>query len=233
MIIIKNVTIQLQKKNIVSNLSCSIEPGRITTFMGGSGAGKTTLLRSIIGLLIADKGTIIVNGHDLNDLSMKVRSEEIGYVFQDFNLFDNMTVLENCIDPQLLHDVTYQEAYDRAVGLLKELDMYSFLERYPSQLSGGQKQRIAIVRALCLRPKVLLLDEPTASLDPLNTEVLVVILKKLAKQGLTIALSSQDMGFVSKVFDRIYYLANGFLVEECDTKSDLNACPLIKKFLEH
>ncbi len=231
MAIVRNLTVLLNNRVILKGVSCSLSQGRITTFIGPSGAGKTTLLKSLVGLIPLTDGSISVNDKQITNLSGKQRSEEIGYVFQDFNLFAHMTVLQNCIDPLLVHGMSKQDAGQRAYACLEQLEMLPFIDRYPAELSGGQQQRVAIARALCLQPRVLLLDEPTASLDPLNTDILVMILKKLAAQGLTIGLSSQDMTFVRKVFDRVYYLQAGGIVEFCDGKEKLVNCPLISQFM--
>ena len=185
MVSIDKLIVKLQKQIVLKSVSCTLLPGRITTFIGKSGAGKTTLLKSLIGLFSSSEGTIAINGKQITSLSSKQRSEEIGYVFQDFNLFANLSVLQNCIDPMIVHGMAYDKAMQRALEILEQLEMQSFIDKYPKELSGGQQQRIAIARALCLNPRVLLLDEPTASLDPYNTDILVGILKKLAAQGLT------------------------------------------------
>jgi polar amino acid transport system ATP-binding protein len=164
-------------------------------------------------------------------LSSSQRAEEIGYVFQDFNLFTHLSVLQNCIDPLLIRGMTNEHAQQRAHEVLRQFGMQDFVGAYPSQLSGGQKQRVAIARALCLQPKILLLDEPTASLDPINTDILVDILQKLAGQGLTIGVSSQDMSFVRKILDRIYYVQAGEIVEFCDEMNKLKSFPLITSFI--
>jgi len=231
MLVVNNLTIKLKNEIILKSISCSLLPGRITTLIGQSGAGKTSLLKSFIGLMPITDGTITINDKKINSLSSKQRSEEIGYVFQEFNLFANLTVLQNCIDPLIVHGLNKSQAEERALKILEELEMQNFANKYPSELSGGQQQRIAIARALCLKPKVLLLDEPTASLDPLNTTILVNILKKLAAQGLTICLSSQDMSFVKQIFDRIYYIKSGEIAEFCDSNQQISSCPLISKFI--
>lgn len=231
MIIINNLTVKQQEKIILKSVSCTLLPSRITTFIGKSGAGKTTILKSLVGLNSITDGSIVLNDKQLITLSSQQRAEEIGYVFQDFNLFGHLTVLQNCIDPLLVHAVTPMSAQKKAYDVLKLLDMQNFMNVYPHNLSGGQKQRVAIARALCLQPKILLLDEPTASLDPINTDMLVTILQKLAAQGLTIGLSSQDMSFVRKVFDRIYYIQDGEIVEFCEEINNLHKNSLIMSFL--
>jgi ABC-type polar amino acid transport system ATPase subunit len=202
MVTVKNLIIQIKDQTIVDDISATLTPGHITSFIGKSGAGKTTLLKSIAGLMPITRGTIVIDNQKLLILTSRQRAEKVGYVFQDFNLFPHLTVRENCIDPLLMHGKPYAQAEQRALSVLLKLNMDGYAEKYPYELSGGQQQRVAIARALCLQPMVLLLDEPTASLDPLNTDILVTILKSLAAQGLTIGLSSQDMNFVRKVFDR-------------------------------
>lgn len=231
MVIVNNVSVIINNKKILQSVSCSLLAGRITLLIGKSGSGKTTLLKSLINLMPASQGSITIDGKQLKNMSSKERSETIGYVFQDFNLFPHLTVLENCIDPLLVHNYSLNEAKKIAREILQELDMISFIDKYALELSGGQQQRVAIVRALCLKPKVLLLDEPTASLDPFNTEILIGILKRLAAQGLTIGLSSQDMNFINKIFDRVYYIENGVITELCNGKENLGQNPIIKKFL--
>ncbi|MFA6066368.1 MAG: ATP-binding cassette domain-containing protein [Candidatus Babeliaceae bacterium] len=240
MVIVNNLTVQVKKNTLLNNVSCTLVPGRITSFIGKSGAGKTTLLKSLVGLMPITQGQIIINDKQLSGLTHRQRSEEIGYVFQDFNLFPHMTVIENCIDPLLVHDMPlhqivhgtyYFQARQQALFILQRLEMQDFVDKYPSELSGGQQQRVAIARALCLNPRILLLDEPTASLDPFNTDILVAILLSLAKNGLTIGLSSQDMGFVRKVFDRVYYLESGRIIEFCDGLDQLPQHPAIQAFV--
>lgn len=231
MVVVNNLVVQLHNKTVLCGISCTLECGRITLLIGKSGAGKTTLLKSLVGLIPLQHGLITMDGKQVFELSYSQRAQEIGYVFQDFNLFPHMTVLQNCIDPLLVQGVAYSTAKQRAEQVLEKLEMGGYNEKYPTELSGGQQQRVAIARALCLNPRILLLDEPTASLDPINTDILVTILKRLALQGLTIALSSQDMSFVRKVFDRVYYLASGNIVEQCEEISMIATAPLIAQFL--
>lgn len=231
MVIVNGLCVSVHDKNILKALSCSLLPGRITLFIGKSGAGKTTLLKTLVGLNTFAKGTITVDDNQIALLSRKQRAQTIGFVFQEFNLFPHLTAVQNCIDPLIVNGMNYDNAYRRALECLQDLEMIDFSNAYPSELSGGQQQRVAIARALCLNPKILLLDEPTASLDPLNSNILAKILKKLAGQGLTIGLSSQDMSFVRTVFDRIYYMHDGTVVEYCDDQNRMDLCPLIATFL--
>jgi ABC-type polar amino acid transport system ATPase subunit len=231
MVSVNNVTVHSGNQTILNDVSLSFVPGTITTIIGDSGAGKTTLLKSIVGLMPISTGTIMINGKSLQEFLPRQRAEAIGCVFQDFNLFPHLTVLENCIDPLQVHGIAYHDACARAIAVLQELGMAAYLGRYPSQLSGGQQQRVAIARALCLNPRVLLLDEPTASLDPFNTDLLVGILKTLAQRGLTIVVSSQDMDFVRKIIDRAYFMQSGTVAESCENAAQRDQCPIIKKWI--
>jgi len=199
--------------------------------MGKSGAGKTTLLRSIIQDGSAISGKILINNVAVDTLSQQQRAAKVGYVFQQFNLFINLTVIENCMDPLIIRGIASVDARARAEKYLSMLDMMQYADVYPAMLSGGQQQRVAIARALCLEPSVLLLDEPTASLDPINTGLLVAILKTLAAQGFTIGVASQDMDFVRAIFDRVYYLEAGKIIEFCDDVEQQRECPAMRQFL--
>jgi len=231
MVIVNDLTVIVQDKKLLNTIFCSLLPGRITLFIGKSGAGKTTLLKTLAGLMPIGKGEVTLDGKQITALSCKQRSELVGYVFQEFNLFPHLTVIQNCIDPLEVHGMSYDQAMTRAREVLEQLEMQNFVNAYPAELSGGQQQRVAIARALCLNPKILLLDEPTASLDPMNTDLLVKILKKFAAQGLTVGLSSQDMSFVRKLFDRVYYMENGHIVEYCDDSEKLSESEQISHFL--
>ncbi|MGE0010199.1 MAG: amino acid ABC transporter ATP-binding protein [Candidatus Babeliales bacterium] len=232
MVIANNITLLINNQTILSEASCALEPGRITACIGKSGAGKTTLLKALAGLITTTRGSITINNKQLSSLSAKERSQQIGFVFQDFNLFPHLTALQNCSDPLFVQGVATPEAEKRAHDTLQQLGMQEYAQKYPQELSGGQQQRVAIARALCLNPRVLLLDEPTASLDPENTTILVSILQNLATQGIAIGLSSQDTSFIRQVIDRVYYLERGKITEYCASKETLNICSKITQFIE-
>jgi ABC-type polar amino acid transport system ATPase subunit len=228
----KNVSVSDNSNTpILNNVSFDISSGRIATFIGKSGAGKTTLLKCIATIIERYSGNILVDGIELLKLSKEKISSYVGFVFQDFNLFPTMTALENCIDPLLIRDVSRKDAEQKAYAVLAMLSMDAFAGKYPQQLSGGQKQRIAIARALCLEPKVMIFDEPTASLDPENTQALLIIIKNLAQQGMTIILSSQDMPFVNKLADLIYLIEDGAIIEHFDKQCNNSVSEKIRKFL--
>jgi ABC-type polar amino acid transport system ATPase subunit len=232
-VIVENLSVVIKSQMLLNSIHCSLEAGHITLFMGKSGAGKTTLLKTIAGLIDNTSGIILINGVRSDKLNCLRKTEMVGYVFQDFNLFPHYTVLENCLGPLSVHGISAENGYACATKLLEHFGMMALRDKYPAELSGGQQQRVAIARALCLQPHILLLDEPTASLDPENTKILVSILRDLAKHGLTIGVSSQDMDFVRQIFDRVYYMEDGAIKEFCDNRgASLKACPFINQFLE-
>ncbi len=234
----KKITCKYKEKNksttVLDSISFSLEEGRITTFMGRSGAGKTTLLRCIANLHKNYEGVIAYRDQDLKQLTALERATTLGFVFQQFQLFPHLTVLQNCT--YALKEVLQMkdEAEEIASQTLDLLGMASYKHSFPSQLSGGQQQRVAIARALVLRPKILLLDEPTSALDPESKKSLEALLLDLRAQGITLAISSHDMPFIRKVIDRIYYLEEGSLVEEWDAKEEGSGGKgKIEQFLDH
>jgi polar amino acid transport system ATP-binding protein len=231
MLKITNLSVSIGVQEVLKNISCTLLSGRITLFIGKSGAGKTTLLRSLAGLIKPTSGAIQVNEIAIETLNAQTRAQTIGFVFQDFNLFSHMTVLQNCIDPLLIQGIAQADAIKRATEILAQLGMTNKINAFPKELSGGQQQRVAIARALCLSPSVLLLDEPTASLDPENSTILGEILRKLAQEGLTIMLSTQDMNFARAIGERIIFMEDGKIVEECDQAAGCSDCLKIKSFI--
>lgn len=231
MVEIRNIAVTLQAEEILKDITCTLQPGKISAFIGPSGAGKTTLIKAIAGLIPISKGTILVDNQNLATATNTQRAEMIGYVFQNFNLWPHLTVEQNCTDPLIVHGASYDQARNIALDTLAQFNMKEFAQRSINTLSGGQQQRVALARALCLKPKVLLLDEPSASLDPINTANLISILKDLARQGYTIGLTSQDMAFIRQGADILYYLEDGHIKEVCNDQAELNTCPFISRFL--
>jgi ABC-type polar amino acid transport system ATPase subunit len=238
MLIGNNITVTIDNNNetqtLLNRVSVTLLPGRITCFLGSSGAGKTTLFNTLAQLQDYD-GEVAIGNQNLASLSAQTKSELIGIVFQQFNLFAHMNVLENCISALIhIRNMPRDHAVRKALTMLQQLGIQELVQRVPSQLSGGQQQRVAIARALCLSPQVLLLDEPTSSLDPQNRYAVVDLLKKLAATGLAIGVSSHDTAFISNVLDRAYLLDEGKIAEYYDSETHFlkQDCPIIDTFLQ-
>jgi ABC-type polar amino acid transport system ATPase subunit len=206
---------------ILNNVSFDVPKGRITTFIGQSGAGKTSILKCIANLTKHYTGDVTCDGVSIKTLNNALQAKQIGLVFQSFNLFPNMTVLENCMHPlSAITKISQQKARLIALEKLEMVDLNAHQNKYPSQLSGGQQQRTAIARALCLQPQLLMFDEPTSALDPHNTQLLLQILKNLKSKGFTIALSSHDMTLINQLMDQVYLLEHGSVIESYDANVD-------------
>ncbi|MGN1081688.1 MAG: amino acid ABC transporter ATP-binding protein [Acutalibacteraceae bacterium] len=201
----------------LDGIDCEVHQGEVLVIIGPSGSGKSTLLRSLNLLEIPTGGTIFFDGADITDpkVNINIHRMKMGMVFQHFNLFPNMTVLKNMtIAPIKLLHKTKAEAEQKATELLERVGLADRAEAYPSQLSGGQKQRVAIVRALCMEPEVLLFDEPTSALDPEMVGEVLDVMKKLAKEGMTMVVVTHEMGFAKEVADRVIFMSDGVIVEE-------------------
>lgn len=233
MITVKNLSLQLQGKPILNNVNVAITKGRITIFIGASGAGKTSLIKSVAQVYKHYVGDILLYGQDAKQLSAQQRAQAMGVVFQHGYLFPHLTVLNNCVQPQVINGIAADVAHEHAFKQLEQLHIAHLASAYPGHLSGGQQQRVAIARALCLQPAVLLLDEPSSALDPHNTKLLATLLKNLNEAGVTIALCSHDVLLVKELLDRVYLLENGAVVEEADFHAQLPIGKQITAFLAH
>ncbi len=237
MILLKQITLKHigRASPALNNITCHLPQGEITAFIGKSGAGKTTLLKCMANLYINYEGNITCNQHNIKNLSHKERASTVGFVLQQFHLFPHLSVLENCkLALTETVGMSEKEATEKARTALESLGMESFLDSFPVRLSGGQQQRVAIARALVLSPKILLLDEPTSSLDPETKLNLMSLLLELNKKGITIGFSSHDMPFIQKISNRIYFLENGTITESWDKKTDdISTKPNIQNFLSH
>ncbi|HJF54517.1 MAG TPA: amino acid ABC transporter ATP-binding protein [Limosilactobacillus coleohominis] len=202
MLKVTNLKKSFDGRQILDDVNFTVEDGNILTIVGPSGAGKTTLLRCITGLEAADSGTFTIDGKEFNPQDLTSADNVMGVVFQDFNLFPHLSVLENLtLAPTLVLKQERKTAETKARELLKQLGLKGKEQLYPYQLSGGQKQRVAIARALAMQPKILCYDEPTSALDPnLRDEVANLILS-LKAQGVTQLVVTHDMEFAKKIAD--------------------------------
>ena len=194
-----------------------IHKGEVVAIIGPSGSGKSTLLRSLNLLEQPTSGAIYFDGVDLADKSVDINlhRQKMGMVFQHFNLFPHKTVLQNItMAPVTLKKKTAAEAEAQAKSLLERIGLADKANEYPNMLSGGQKQRIAIVRALAMDPEVMLFDEPTSALDPEMVGEVLDLMRDLAKEGMTMAVVTHEMGFAREVADRVVFMADGKILEE-------------------
>ena len=198
----------------LKNINLSIEKGEKLVVCGPSGSGKSTLIRCINGLEQFDSGTLTVVGEPLTPQHLSVISGQVGMVFQHFNLFPHMTVLENLtLAPIKVLKLTKKEAEQRALHFLDRVQIAHQADKYPSQLSGGQQQRVAIARSLCMKPDILLFDEPTSALDPEMISEVLDVMKSLADEGITMVCVTHEMGFARQVADRVVFMDEGEILE--------------------
>ncbi len=214
---VKNLKKSFGKLEVLKDISIDIDEGEVVVLLGPSGSGKSTFLRCLNQLETATAGTILVDGQDVTDKHTDINKvrEDIGMVFQHFNLFPHKTVLENImLAPVELKKMTKEQAKETGMGLLKRVGMDAKADVYPSQISGGQKQRVAIARALAMNPDIMLFDEPTSALDPEMVGEVLAVMKKLAADGMTMVVVTHEIGFAREVADRIVFMDAGYIVEQ-------------------
>ncbi len=202
---------------VLRDISLSVKRGEVISVIGSSGSGKSTMLRCINLLETPSGGSILFEGKDIESPDVKLTSyrSKVVMVFQQFNLFNNMTALENCVKPQtVVLKRTRAEAEKIAREYIEKVGMGAYINAKPAQLSGGQKQRIAIARALSMNPDVILFDEPTSALDPEMVGEVLEVMKDLAKSGYTMIVVTHEMGFAREVSDRVIFMDGGYIVEE-------------------
>ena len=202
---------------VLKGIDAEIHKGDVVVIIGASGSGKSTFLRCLNRLEEPTDGKIIFEGTDITDpkVNINLHRQKVGMVFQQFNLFPHMTVLKNLtLGPIKLLKQSKAEAEANAMKLLERVGLADRADAYPSQLSGGQKQRIAIVRALCMNPDVLLFDEPTSALDPEMVGEVLEVMKGLARDGMTMAVVTHEMGFAREVGTNVVFIDEGVIVEQ-------------------
>ena len=203
--------------SVLKGIDVKIKKGEVVVVIGPSGSGKSTFLRCLNLLEEATDGQVIFEGTDITDKSVdiNIHRRKMGMVFQHFNLFPHMTVLRNMtLAPMKLLKTPKETAEKEAKELLKRVGLADRAYSYPSQLSGGQKQRIAIVRALAMKPEVMLFDEPTSALDPEMVGEVLDVMKALAKDGMTMVVVTHEMGFAREVADRVLFMDEGVIAEQ-------------------
>ena len=213
--------------HVLCGISDEIRKGEVVVIVGPSGSGKSTYLRSLNLLEIPTSGQIFFEGVDITDKNTDIdkHRQKMGVVFQHFNLFPHKTILENItLAPIKLLKKSKEEAEKKGMELLEMVGLTEKANAYPSQLSGGQKQRIAIVRSLAMEPEVMLFDEPTSALDPEMVGEVLEIMKKLAKDGMTMVVVTHEMGFAKEVADRVIFIDEG-IIKECNTPEEFFGNP--------
>jgi len=203
--------------HVIKDVSTRFYQGEVAVIIGASGSGKSTFLRMLNRLETHDSGKIVIDGIELNENMKNIDAirREVGMVFQSFNLFPHMTVMNNItLAPRRLRGVTRAQAEETARGLLAKVGMSDHAHKYPHQLSGGQQQRVAIARSLAMQPKVMLFDEPTSALDPEMIKEVLDVMKDLARSGMTMIVVTHEMGFAREVADRVIFFEKGQILEE-------------------
>ncbi len=227
MIDVKNLSKSFGDHLVLDGISQHIYPGEKVVVIGPSGSGKSTFLRCLNLLEEPTRGTITFDGTVITDPRTNIDQvrRQMGMVFQHFNLFNNMTIRKNItLAPVRTGLMKQAEADDAATALLRRVGLEDKADAYPAQLSGGQKQRIAIVRALAMRPKVMLFDEPTSALDPEMVGEVLEVMKELAQEGMTMVVVTHEMGFAREVGTRVLFMDGGHILEE-NTPAEFFANP--------
>lgn len=205
----ENVTKYYGDDLVFSNVNLKIKKGDVIALTGKSGCGKSTLLKCINRLENISDGKIKFKGIDISEISMVELRQKIGMVFQDYNLFEHLTVLDNLIIGLIkIKKYSRDESIREALNMLKELDLIDKKDNYPNELSGGQKQRVAIARTLLMKPDIILLDEPTSALDKEMKDSVLNLIKKIVEDDMTLIIVSHEEEFIKNVSDQIYKLKN-------------------------
>ena len=217
MIDVKNLHKYFGSLEVLKGIDCHIDKGECVCVIGPSGSGKSTFLRCLNLLETPTKGDIVIDDMHLTEKNFDVDAmrKRVGMVFQHFNLFPHLTILENVTLAPIRHKMmTEEQAKEKAMELLNRVGVGDKADNYPAQLSGGQKQRVAIARSLALSPEVMLFDEPTSALDPEMVGEVLEVMKQLAKEGMTMVVVTHEMGFAREVANRVFFMDGGRILEE-------------------
>ena len=224
----RNLKKSFGKLEVLKGISTQIRRGEVVSIIGPSGGGKSTFLRCLNLLETPEEGEILYKGENvLNNKKMNIAKyrQNLGMVFQHFNVFPNMTVLENVtLAPTLEKKVPMDQAKEEAMALLNRVGLGDKAEVYPRKLSGGQKQRLAIVRALAMKPEVMLFDEPTSALDPEMVKEVLNVIRELTRSGMTILIVTHEMAFAREISDRVLFICDGVIKEE-GSPDQIFTCP--------
>lgn len=235
MINVEKLSKHFGELHVLKNVSHTFESSKTTVIIGASGSGKSTLLRCMNRLVTAESGSITLNGADIFSMKLQTLTKDVGMVFQQFNLFSNMTVLENVMYALIkVKGIEKEEAKNIAIDALNRVNISDKVDSYPSKLSGGQQQRVAIARALVMKPSVMLFDEPTSALDPETVNEVLDVIKELTQTGLTNIIVTHEMGFAKEIADEVIYMDEGTIIEYGTADQIFNhpKNPRTKQFLE-
>ena len=214
---IRHLSKSFGQHQVLKDIDFTVNPGDVTSIIGASGSGKSTLLRCINLLETPSSGEILYHGKNVagRGINAPEYRSHVGMVFQSFNLFNNMTVLENCMVGQIkVLKRSKEEAKQNALLYLDKVGMAPYINAKPRQISGGQKQRVAIARALAMNPEMLLFDEPTSALDPEMVGEVLTVMQQLAKEGITMLVVTHEMAFAKDVSNHVVYMADGVICEQ-------------------
>ena len=223
----RNLKKSFGKLEVLKGISTEIRRGEVVSIIGPSGGGKSTFLRCLNLLETPDSGQVLFKGQDITDKKLNISQyrQSIGMVFQHFNVFPNLTVLENVtLAPVLEKKVPKDQAKEEAMALLRRVGLGDKANEDPRKLSGGQKQRLAIVRAMAMKPEVMLFDEPTSALDPEMVKEVLNVIRELTRSGMTILIVTHEMGFAREISDRVLFICDGVIKEE-GTPERIFTCP--------
>lgn len=212
---IENLSKWYGENQVIFGVDLNVMKGEKIVVCGPSGSGKSTLIRCINRLEHHEGGKIAIEGTELTGSTVRTVRQGIGMVFQSFNLFPHLTILQNCtLAPTTMKKLPKAEAEELAMSFLDKVKIGNQADKFPAQLSGGQQQRAAIARALCMKPRIMLFDEPTSALDPEMIQEVLDTMTDLAKSGMTMVCVTHEMGFAKKVADRVVFMDHGRILEE-------------------